>query len=571
MKNEFKKPFNIEIAKLSKLLDIDRSKAFLAWFAINVLELSEDEAREAISVEGANDKGIDLFWVDDDEGRIIIGQGKYSKTLNHAAKESDVAKLESSLNWLANPEALRREGRTELAQASEDYMQALKNGYGLEMWYFYAGPKASNIERHVAVFNQNPENLAKRRALRHYHIELIRSIWQEISGTVSRIPSEEIAIQPGNTLGASGNFGRAVVANLAGEEIVRLYTKYEDRLFDRNVRLFLGAKKGSVNAGIAETLRNSRERQHFWAYNNGLTFVCDDFKLKPGNLLAIKHFSIVNGCQTTVSLAQNPDAARNTKVLVRFIAASSEILDNVITFNNSQNPIRTWDIASQNKTQKRLKKELASLGCPYIYMTRRGDRPKEDLKKFREKGKLRQIKIDILGQYAAAFRGTPVLGYKQKALIFSTHHDTVFPPDIRVEEVVLIWNFGEVCREVVRLRIAKGSDQERRILKKGGTLFVLATAARIAQLRNGAAFQKTISEERASSNSACLRLRKYAEYASLVYLSSVSDLKDSSGEELTTLLRSDKFFEKVLERVEREYKKNALSDKWLSDALPKLF
>ena len=37
-------------------------------------------------------------------------------------------------------------------------------------------------------------------------------------------------------------------------ELVRLYKEYEDRLFDRNVRLFLGAKKGSVNAGIAETL-----------------------------------------------------------------------------------------------------------------------------------------------------------------------------------------------------------------------------------------------------------------------------------------------------------------------------
>ena len=50
-----------------------------------------------------------------------------------------------------------------------------------------------------------------------------------------------------------------------------------DSLFDRNIRLFLGSHKGGVNAGIKETLETPTERPNFWAYNNGVTFICDDY------------------------------------------------------------------------------------------------------------------------------------------------------------------------------------------------------------------------------------------------------------------------------------------------------
>jgi hypothetical protein len=117
---------------------------------------------------------------------------------------------------------------------------------------------------------------------------------------------------------------------------------------------------------------------------------------------------------------------------VRCIAASTEILDNVIRYTNSQNPIRTWDIASQDKTQRRLKREFENLKKPYIYLTRRGDKPSGDRGKFKDGSKLRQIKIEIVGQFMAAFRGNPVLAYKHKAFIFSRYLDDVFPPDVRV-------------------------------------------------------------------------------------------------------------------------------------------
>jgi hypothetical protein len=73
----------------------------VVWFGRIVLNLNDDDALEATTIEGANDKGIDLFYVDEDEGKIIIVQAKHSDDGKHAPKLKDVNTLHSSLNWLS--------------------------------------------------------------------------------------------------------------------------------------------------------------------------------------------------------------------------------------------------------------------------------------------------------------------------------------------------------------------------------------------------------------------------------------------------------------------------------------
>ena len=154
-----------EVRQISQRERLTSDQAFLFWFAVTILELSEDDAREAISIEGANDKGIDLFWVDDDEGRVVIAQGKYSTQLTSKPKIAHITKLQSSLDWLASPEALRRDGKSDLARAADDYIEAVKQGYGVELWFVYAGSKCANIDKHISVYNQNKENIEKLKEL----------------------------------------------------------------------------------------------------------------------------------------------------------------------------------------------------------------------------------------------------------------------------------------------------------------------------------------------------------------------------------------------------------------------
>jgi hypothetical protein len=185
VKNSFCASLARDIHRITTRTGLSQSKSFLLWFATEILELTEVDATEAISVEGANDKGIDLFFVDDEENRVLVMQGKYSADCRYQAKETDASKLESSLNWLNNPEALRREGKSELAAAAEEYVEGLKKGYGVELWYVYTGPKSANVDKHITVYNQNPDNFTKRRTFRHYAAELLSATWKEIDGTAA--------------------------------------------------------------------------------------------------------------------------------------------------------------------------------------------------------------------------------------------------------------------------------------------------------------------------------------------------------------------------------------------------
>jgi AIPR protein len=54
--------------------------------------------------------------------------------------------------------------------------------------------------------------------------------------------------------------------------VADMYSTAGIRLFARNVRGFLGAKK-QVNKGMSETIEE--EPWNFWYYNNGITIVCD--------------------------------------------------------------------------------------------------------------------------------------------------------------------------------------------------------------------------------------------------------------------------------------------------------
>ena len=282
----------------------------------------------------------------------------------------------------------------------------------------------------------------------------------------------------------------------------------------------------------------------------------------------------MNGCQSTRSLVDsesNIDSSVN--VLIRVLAVQDSLVEDVIKFTNSQNPIRTWDLASQNRTQRRLKREFDELEKPYIYITRRGDQPKGTTTNRYKNGKLRQIKLSEVGQHMAALVGKPVLAYKNKAFIYSSRHDEVFPQDTKVEEVLFASVCGEESVDVVQAyrKSTQCSEEDGRILIKGGSFFTIAILGEVAKLRNGATYLKTLAAEQIVSRSGRERIRKYALYALEAYLRGVKDALENTGTELPTLIRSSSFFEKVRDRVRTQYRKEVnAGESWFATALPKL-
>jgi hypothetical protein len=176
-------------------------------------------------------------------------------------------------------------------------------------------------------------------------------------------------------------------------------------------------------------------------------------------------------------------------------------------------------------------------------------------------------------QYLAAFRGLPAIAYKDKGKIFSTHYDDVYPPQIRPEEVVLVWQAGCVAQSIVResLERAVQEDDTQRIavLKRGAKFFVVGAMGLILHERNGKTFLNKIKPEVATSKATAARLRNYAIVALEWYVEATRDLVDA-GSEITTLVRSQDSWTKTAQKVASKWNVYKLAKKAMEETLPNL-
>lgn len=96
----------------------------------------------------------------------------------------------------------------------------------------------------------------------------------------------------------------AYLCIVPGRFLADLYLKYGSRLLQGNVRAFLGLKSSKgPNRGIRATIMNAPE--NFFTYNNGIAIVARSIQFSPDGtrIVLFKDFQIINGGQTTASLA----------------------------------------------------------------------------------------------------------------------------------------------------------------------------------------------------------------------------------------------------------------------------
>jgi hypothetical protein len=158
-------------------------------------------------------------------------------------------------------------------------------------------------------------------------------------------------------------------------------------------------------------------------YNNGITALVLDYELgrrsKGGRKLKINGISIVNGAQTTGSLANLAEIpSRDLQVAIRFVKANKDaIVANVVRFNNSQNKIQAADFRSTDSIQERLRTEFDFIPDAEYEGGRRGG-ASDAIK--RSKFTLPSYTV---GQSLAAFHGDPVTAYDKKSELWTNERN----------------------------------------------------------------------------------------------------------------------------------------------------
>lgn len=491
MASSFETTMRQQVAEIAQRHGITESRAFAVWYGKIVLRMSEQEALEAASYDGGNDRGTDFFFVDDEWDRVIISQWKYYKSSEKTPGAGDLTQLFNVISELSDAQDLRDDGRDDLAEAADALDEARDRGYAVDLRFLYPGVKDKDRDREPSrlIRGFNRDHRDEQITAQLVGLEELQIAYEDYEGSADRVQSGHLDLADGDFLEEDGPFGKAFVATVPGASLAALYNAHGNRLFDQNVRLFLGNRKGSVNAGLSETLGDTKERGNFWAYNNGITVIARGVDVE-GEHLDLTDFSIVNGCQTTVSIAQAGDtAAKGVSVVARVIVAEDpDLVEKVIRYTNSQTPISVWDISARDRLQQRLRKGLGELDPPWFYALRRGElEALADKQKFGKRGERRVLPFPLSAQYLAAFRGLPVEAYKEKALLFTVHKSGVFPPDTEPRDLLWAWAVGEAA-DIAIPDVAHQLEKDelaKAILKRGARFFVTSITAQLLADRNG--------------------------------------------------------------------------------------
>lgn len=124
---------------------------------------------------------------------------------------------------------------------------------------------------------------------------------------------------------------RSCVTAVRGSWLRELYLRFEDDLFSGNPRNYLGAgkRKNKINLGIMKTVQEQPE--NFWAYNNGLTALVNDYELEDGKI-TVTGITIINGAQSTGAIGTVDNLKADFLVPIRFIVCNDpKVIEQIIS------------------------------------------------------------------------------------------------------------------------------------------------------------------------------------------------------------------------------------------------
>lgn len=381
------------------------------------------EAARALT-DGDRDKKCDILYVDRESRTAVICQAYFSKAAKTNAPANKAADLNTAVSWVIGDVDTSKLG-TELAAAREELIDALDNDEigDLELWYCHNLTNSNGVEDELLQASQTASHLIAQRfpgvdvSVRGVEVTpnrvdewLKKTHYQVLIRDTITVPTE-------SWLEESGAGWKAAYTSVSGSWLKSLYDKYgSEKLFAGNVRGELAARKSTndINFGIQQTATVRPEQ--FWAFNNGVTALVTKISETDSNELKIRGITIVNGAQTTGSLARAgvaQDQLTQVRVGIRFIESTDkEVIRDISTFNNTQNEIRPSDFRSMDPVQTRLVTEFTPIPDVEYWGPRRGG-PGQGPKK-----PSNLLEADLVAQALASFHGRPEVAYHEKNQIW---------------------------------------------------------------------------------------------------------------------------------------------------------
>lgn len=430
-------------------LEPAKDRAFVAWCLLHLVNYQDMEVQEAIDaiVDGAEEKGIDAVYVPEKGKKILVLQTKHRRNpQGTGVRKNDLVQLFNGVEWLLEGDLSRIQENLNFQVRAEEFREAYQS-------FEYEGVKvvfAATVEHGLSREAQDEIDAARARFERRgtrLEVEVLtaENLRQLFISQVHQPFSVAVTLQlVGKPYIYEGKdqAARALVGTVKGVDLAKLYDDHRHRLLAANIRNSLGNVK--INRGIRETAKDPEEACNFWFYNNGITFVCDEFGFRSLTDTAVKleNAQIINGAQTISSLWKvwhdpktDQTPFQDVDVIVRIIERKGDVdfRRRVTLCANSQNAVYYSDLVGTDTIQLELKRRL--LEASYYYEIRRGDyrAERDDLNRrgvvIRETFSLK-LAAQALGCF---FEQIPAIAKSQTSRLFLTgddggYYDLLFPP-----------------------------------------------------------------------------------------------------------------------------------------------
>jgi hypothetical protein len=405
-----------------------------------LLSLSPEEIENTIT-DGPNDRGIDAVYVDEQDGRNVIHlfQFKHVNSFAQAKKNfpsTEVDKLLSFCMDLLNQDSGMKDTCNPILWTKvQQIWSALSNPTPSFEVHFCA-----NMEGLIQTQKQRVMSaLAGYRSFNVNHHTLDTLVRLIIEKKQPKIDAQLRVVDKNYFERTDGNI-RGLIVTLEATELIKLVTdpdetsQVREDIFNDNVRIYL-TKKNRINRKIHATALSDRNVE-FWYLNNGITITCDSFSYQPGvraPLVALENVQIVNGGQTSNALfeayREQPEKLQNVLILARiYETRARDITADIAEATNSQTPINTRDLRSNDDVQKKLEESFFDQGMYYERKARQ----------HHEQPRRKRIDAMSAGQaFLAYFLGYPEVAKKDRARVFGDLYDNIFNDDITTQKLLV--------------------------------------------------------------------------------------------------------------------------------------
>jgi AIPR protein len=354
------------------------SKAIAAFVLHEAASASLEES-VAASIDGGLDHGIDSVFVANDQ-TIWLVQSKHKDSGSGEPELGDVSKFRDGVTDLIQGRWERFNNMLQARHAA--ITDALNSGIcKVKVVLAYTGTAVSDDRRDIFSDLERAFNGTNPGFLRCHAYGLTSLHDLHLDGISAQAIEANFELKD---FGHTQEPYRAFYGRMDAKRLAELWIEYEDRLVDRNIRRFKGTT--TVNTGLTETLQ--QEAQHFFYFNNGVTFLCDTINEqhprdphREFGKFRVRGLSIINGAQTVGAIAKEPIAhydANPAMVMVTFVCldnAPDGFGDRVTQSRNRQNAVDLEDFAALDERQTMWQQTLRMAGIEYIVKQGQDDPP----------------------------------------------------------------------------------------------------------------------------------------------------------------------------------------------------